>query len=254
MSNAENLLSGLKALGIKNGDKLLVHSSFKSLGYVEGGIETFITALKNAVGENGTLMMPTFTFDNVNTENPVFDIKSTPSCVGKVPEVFRHGNGVVRSLHPTHSLAVWGKDKEYYIKDHYNDTNCLDINSPIFKLKENGGKILLVGCGLKKNTILHGLEIHCKVPYAFKVDYSDPKYHRVYTCIDENDTVHRKEFYHVFAKASGWAHSFDKLGEVFPLNPVKLLDAQCYLFNSDELWNTVEKALKNNPYCLAEKA
>ncbi len=253
MCTTKRIIEDLTALGIKAGDKLLVHSSFKSLGYVEGGIETFINALKQSVGEEGTLMLPTFTYEQVNAKNPVFDIKNTPSCVGMIPEVFRHSNGVIRSLHPTHSLAVWGKDKEYYVENHYKDQNCLDKNSPIYKLVKNGGKILLVGCGLDKNTLLHGLEIHCKVPYAFGVDYSDPKYHRLYTCIDENDNVHRKEFFHVFARESGWAHNFNKLREIMELKPLRFLEAECYIFDAQTLWNTVEKALYQNPYCLAEK-
>ncbi len=253
MHSKQDIVKNLEKLGIKKGDKLLVHASYKALGAVDGGIETVIEAFKEAVGEEGTLMFPTFTYENVNGQNPVFNIKTSPSCVGMVPEVFRHGDGVVRSLHPTHSLAVWGKDKEYYVENHHQDQNCLDKNSPIMKLKNNGGKILLVGCGLKKNTLLHGLEIALKVPYAFGVDFSDPKYHRDYICIDENGEEHKREFFHVFARESGWAHNFDKLAEVIPLNPVKLLDAQTYVFDASKLWNDVEQALKENPYCLAEK-
>lgn len=253
MYSKQDIVKNLEALGIKKGDKLLVHASYKSLGVVDGGIETVIAAFKDAVGEEGTLMFPTFTYENVNRENPVFNIKTSPSCVGMIPEVFRHGKDVVRSLHPTHSLAVWGKDKEYYIENHHKDQNCLDKNSPIMKLKNAGGKILLVGCGLKKNTLLHGLEIACKVPYAFGVDFSDPHYHRDYICVDENGVEHKREFFHVFARESGWAHNFDKLAEVIPLTAVKLLEADTYIFDAQKLWDDVAKALKENPYCLAEK-
>lgn len=253
MYSKQDIVKNLEALGINSGDKLLIHASYKSLGEVDGGIETVIEAFKEAVGKEGTLMFPTFTYENVNGANPVFNIKTSPSCVGMIPEVFRHGKDVVRSLHPTHSLAVWGKDKEYYVANHHNDQNCLDKNSPIMKLKNAGGKILLVGCGLKKNTLLHGLEIACKVPYAFGVDFSDPKYHRDYICVDEKGIEHKREFFHVFARESGWAHNFDKLAEVLPLTTVKLLEADTYIFDAQKLWNDVEKALKENPYCLAEK-
>lgn len=253
MYSKQDIVKNLEALGIKKGDKLLIHASYKSLGAVQGGIETVIEAFKEAVGEEGTLMFPTFTYENVNGQNPVFDIKISPSCVGMIPEVFRKGKDVVRSLHPTHSLAVWGKDKEYYIENHHQDQNCLDQNSPIMKLKIAGGKILLVGCGLKKNTLLHGLEIACKVPYAFGVDFQDPHYHREYICIDENGIEHKREFFHVFARESGWAHNFDKLAEVLPLKTVKLLEADTYIFDAQKLWADVEKALIKDPYCLAEK-
>ena len=240
-------------MGIKKGDALLVHSSFKSLGGVEGGIETLIAALKDTVSAAGTLMLPTFTFRYVNKENPIFNIKETPSCVGMIPEVFRHSDGVVRSLHPTHSLAVWGKDKQWYIKDHINDNTCLGINSPMYKLKERHGKVLLLGCKLARNTILHGLEVHLKPPYAFAVDYSVPEYHRDYTCIDENGNSYTKEFFHAFANECGYDHDFDKLRNIVECNTQKILDADCYLFHAYELWETVKTAMEKDPYCLAKK-
>ena len=72
-------------------------------------------------------------------------------------------------------------------------------------------------------------------------------------CIDENGKEHKKEFFHVFAKATGWHHSLDRLSEIMPCNPVKVLDAESYLFDAKELWNIVEKALSKDPYCLAKR-
>ena len=112
-----DIISDLKKLGICPGDKVLMHSSYKSLGTVDGGIDTFLDALMELLGPDGTLMLPTFTYDYVTLSNPVFDIRYTMSNVGYTTEVFRKKPGVVRSLHPTHSLAVWGKDKEKYIKE-----------------------------------------------------------------------------------------------------------------------------------------
>ena len=242
-ANEQDIINELRKIGIVEGDVLLVHSSFKSLGDVSGGALTVVNALKKGVGENGTLIMPAFTFDYVNKNNPVFDVRYTKSNVGIIPEVFRKSENVVRSLHPTHSLCVWGKDKERYIQNHNEDDTCLGINSPIYKLKENKGKILLLGCGLTKNTILHGLEIFCDLPYACKVDYSDPEYYRNYACIDENDCVYRKEFRHVFAQAVGYEHDFGKLKNIVDLYPQNVLEAECFLFDADELWNTVKNAL-----------
>jgi aminoglycoside 3-N-acetyltransferase len=247
------LLEGLKALGINEGDALLVHSSYKSLGGVDGGIDTVISALKSAVGDSGTLIMPTFTYEYVNASSPVFDVSETPSCVGMITELFRKSEGVIRSIHPTHSLAVWGKDKEYYVRDHRLDKTCLEKNSPIFKLKENHGKIMLLGCPTEKLTLLHGAEIAMSVPYAFTADYNDPRYHREYTCVDEKGNKYTQKFYHVFSKAAGYAHDFNKLSDLIELVPKKLLDADCLLFDASELWNTVCEAMKKDPYCLATR-
>lgn len=252
-TDIEKIVTQLKNMGICEGDALMVHSSYKSLGGVDGGIDTVISGLKLAVGESGTIMMPTFTYEYVNASNPIFDIKNTPSCTGMISEIFRHGEGVVRSLHPTHSLAVWGNDKDYYVGDHWLDKNCLDKNSPIYKLMMRGGKILLIGCPTEKLTLLHGLEIAKGAPYAFKVDYSDPKYHRDYTCIDENGKRYCSEFYHVFSKGVGYAHDFNKLSGIVELNKQKLFCAECYLFNAKKLWDSVSAAMDKDPYCLATK-
>ena len=253
IADEQLIVEELRKAGIEEGDVLLVHSSYKSLGEVSGGALTVVNALKKAVGADGTLMMPTFTFDYVNKNNPVFDVRYTKGNVGIIPEIFRNSENVVRSLHPTHSLAVWGKDKEWFVQNHHDDDTCLGINSPIYKLKENNGKILLLGCGLAKNTILHGLEIFCDLPYACKVDYSHPDFYRNYACVDENDCVHRKEFKHVFAQAMGYEHNFSRLADIVELSPVKILNAESYLFDAKKLWDDVKIALEKNPYALVYK-
>jgi hypothetical protein len=91
------------------------------------------------------------------------------------------------------------------------------------------------------------------VPYAFTADYNDPRYHREYTCVDEKGNKYTQEFYHVFSKAAGYAHDFNKLSDLIELVPKKLLDADCLLFDASELWNTVCEAMKKDPYCLATR-
>ena len=95
----------LQELGVKNGDNLLVHSSLRSLGKVEGGAETVIRGMLEALGGEGTLLFPALSYVAVNAANPVFDVRNTPSCVGALPEYFRTRPGTVRSLHPTHSMS-----------------------------------------------------------------------------------------------------------------------------------------------------
>ena len=71
----------LKAIGIKSGDDLLIHTSYKSSGGMPGGPETLINAIISHLGEKGTLLVPALTFSNVTLENPVFDIRNTPVCI-----------------------------------------------------------------------------------------------------------------------------------------------------------------------------
>ena len=242
------IVKDLRALGVEQGHKLMVHSSYKSLGGVDGGIITFIEALKEAVGGEGTLMFPAFSYDTVNANNPVFDVNNSPCCVGAIPEVFRKADGVKRSVHPTHSIAVWGKDRDEYVRDHHEDNVCVGENSPLYKLKDNSGKILMVGCGITHNTLIHGVECYERPPYAFTVDYSDPTYHRDYTCIHEDGTKTTREFYHMFTEPIGWYQDYDKLRGLLEMREGKVLDADCYLMDAKEVWETVLKKMKEEPY------
>ncbi|MPN36354.1 hypothetical protein SDC9_183863 [bioreactor metagenome] len=83
------ICSDLEALGLHYGDSVLVHSSYKALGY-EGsdGIKTFIDALRDVLGKDGTLLLPSLSYSTVNRARPFFDIRSTPCCVGDIPEFF----------------------------------------------------------------------------------------------------------------------------------------------------------------------
>ena len=103
------LLNDLKRIGIKRGDIICVHSSLKSIGEVDGGANTLIDTLLNVVGEEGTILMPVFTYSFVgNKDAQPFDIKNTGSKTGLVTEIFRKRKGTKRSNHPTHSVvAPW---------------------------------------------------------------------------------------------------------------------------------------------------
>ena len=107
----KQLAEGFEALGIRSGDTLLVHSSLKSL---EGASPAdVIEALLALLGPEGTLMLPTLSYLYANRDNPVFDVRRTPSNVGAIPEYFRTEYPVLRSLCPTHSCAAVGLRAEY---------------------------------------------------------------------------------------------------------------------------------------------
>lgn len=168
----EEIKEGLKTLGIGLGDKFLVHSSLKMMGWVNGGANAVIDALMSLVTSSGTIMMPAFTFPPVE----LFDPKSTPTTLGAIAETFRKHEDVVRSLHPSHSVAVWGKDSEKYADLHL-DSTALGIGSPVHGLIEAHGDILLLGVGHWANSAIHVAEAIAKVPYLnipYSEDYAKP--------------------------------------------------------------------------------
>lgn len=101
------LLEDLDRAGIDPHGMLLCHFSMKKIGPVENGADTVLDALMEYM-KNGLLIVPCHTWSNVNDENPVFDVRETKPCVGLLPDLFRRREGVVRTLHPTHSLCVYG--------------------------------------------------------------------------------------------------------------------------------------------------
>jgi len=149
----------LVKLGVKTGDLLAVHSSLKSIGFVEGGAETVVAALKNVLGLSGTLMMPVF-----NSPVEVFNAREQPSKVGIITETFRKSEGAMRSLHPTHSVAAWGKKAHHIIREHHK-REALGVASPFNRLAKHGGKVLMIGVNFTRCSIIHVAESLAGAPY-----------------------------------------------------------------------------------------
>lgn len=159
----EDLIKDLDRLGIDRNGTLLVHSSYKSIGDVEGSGETVIDALMEYM-KDGLLVFPTHTWREVDAENPRFYVESSPSCIGILPDLFRKREGVIRDYHPTHSVAAIGKDAEEFTSDsHLYDTPC-SRKSPYGKLLDRKAQIMLLGVTHSSNTFIHGVEEWVDIP------------------------------------------------------------------------------------------
>ena len=163
MYTKSSLMNDLERMGIDPKGTLLMHSSMKSIGSVEGGADTVLDALSEYM-KDGLLVLPTHTWSYVNASNPRFDVANSPSCVGILPELFRKRPGVIRSLHPTHSVAALGKDAaEFVAGAELLDTPC-HRESVWGKLLDRQATILLVGVDLRRNTFIHGIEEWVDIP------------------------------------------------------------------------------------------
>lgn len=151
------------AIGVKPGMNLLVHSSLKRVGPVEGGADAIIDALQEVLGPEGTLMMSTVS-GNVNPEQPVFHVEHTPSTVGVLGNVFRKRPGAVRSLHPVHSIVATGPKAEFFTEGHLEASTPWSPDSPYGKLMRSDGFILFLGANFDANTCIHAIEIEARVP------------------------------------------------------------------------------------------
>lgn len=180
--NKEELIKNLKALGLKKGDAVIVHTSLKSIGYVCGGAQTVIEALIDVVGDEGTIMMPTQSWKNLDPETgvhwdadesewdkiranwPAYDKNITPTnTMGAVAEMFRSWPGSIRTEHPARSVCAWGKLAKYLTEEH-TLSNIFGEGSPIAKLYECDAKVLLIGVGYDKNTSIHLADVRAEYP------------------------------------------------------------------------------------------
>jgi aminoglycoside 3-N-acetyltransferase len=168
----ESLNRDLRNIGVAEGDRVIVHTSMRSLGWVNGGAVAYIQALQDAVGAAGSIVMPTQSgdvsdpanwrhpaiprewVDEIKRTMPAYDPAVTPTWrMGTVPEQFRTMPGVIRSNHPSGSFAAWGADAERIVANH--GVQRIGEQSPVARLYDLAGKVLLAGVGYNRNTCFH---------------------------------------------------------------------------------------------------
>ena len=162
MLTKKQVIDGLIDLGLEAGDTVIVHSSLRSFGEVDGGADTVIDAILETIGPDGTLVVPTFNYDP-----GVFDPAATPSVVGMITEAVRIRPEAIRSSHPTHSVAAIGRLAEQITEDH-DRVEAFARNSALHKAARVGGKILQLGVTQTSNSSIHVAEELAQVPYLDK--------------------------------------------------------------------------------------
>jgi aminoglycoside 3-N-acetyltransferase len=242
-ANVNEVMSeDLLILGLRSGGVVMVHSSLKSFGWLPQGAEMVIQALLGALGEYGTLLMPALTYETVRSYNPIFDSRSTPVCVGTIPETFRTRPGTQRSMHPTHSVCGTGPLVDELLSPHIEDSTPCGSNSPFHRLPDFQGQILMLGCGLKPNTSMHAIEELVEPPYLFGKPL-------VYTLIDEEGHITQKEYIrHNFC---GWEQRYDRVGKILDwphLKFGKVGMAPAYLIEASALKAAALAAIRKEPY------
>lgn len=240
----QDLRQGLHALGVRPGMVLMVHSSLSALGRVEGGADTVIEALLEAVGPEGTLLMPAM------GSAPVFKVDETPSGVGTITDAFWRRPEVTRSLHPTHSVAGQGPLVEQLLAGHLDQPTAIGPESPWGRVAQlENGYILLLGCDQDRNTLLHTAEEIVNGAYLNTIerDYLDPE-----------GQVHTK----VLERFPGPHRDFIQLDRLFQqagaLALGRIGQAQCRLMKASEILRLAVEALQrdpaavlcDNPHCL----
>ena len=153
------------SLGIRPGVSLFVHSSVKAVGH-DVRPEEVIALLREAVGDEGTLLFPTFTA----RDKEYFDPGTAPSVMGAASEVFRTMPGTLRSRHPRHPVAAQGPAAVELLEGHEHAIGPCGSGTPFEKHARSGGQILMIGVDLDTLTLLHTAEALLDLPYLFVLD------------------------------------------------------------------------------------
>ena len=188
----DTVIADLHALGLQEGDVLLVHSSLSAVGWISGGAETLIRALLAEVGKSGTLVMPAHSgalsdpglWENppvpaswqepIRNSMPPYDPALTATRgIGVVPELFRLFPGVRRSSHPMDSFCALGPAAEQITANQLLE-NGLGEAGPLARLYDLNARILLIGCGHDSNSSLHLSEHRAEWPGKKRIRQGSP--------------------------------------------------------------------------------
>ncbi|MFH8796287.1 aminoglycoside N(3)-acetyltransferase [Streptomyces sp. NPDC017941] len=178
----DSLAQDLRALGLRPGDTVLVHTSLSSLGWVNGGPEATVLALLDCLGDGGTLVVPAHSGDNsepaewqhppvpaawwpaIRDTMPAYDPRTARTRgMGVLPETVRTWPGAVRSAHPQTSFAALGPRAAALMDGHALDCR-LGERSPLARLEAAGARVLLLGAGFASCTAFHLAEYRLPAP------------------------------------------------------------------------------------------
>lgn len=157
----------LQRMGVREGDCLIVHSSFKALGLALPTPTDVIRTLIETVGREGTVMTPTFTYcySGIWGMRP-YNSTFTPSVyMGIIPETLRFYPGALRSQSPTYSVAAIGMHAKR-LTEGREDACGLGAGSSYEEAYKLGARILLVGVGNDRNSMLHYAEYASGLPIS----------------------------------------------------------------------------------------
>lgn len=247
MISFDKLVSEFRRIGLSNGDVLLVHSSFKSFGGVEGGPQTVIDALMDVLGSEGTLIVPRFNFD-FSTYGTTWDVHSTPSHMGIISEFVRKDPRSKKVFHPIYPFSIIGKYANELIKHRYKGGYSKD--SIFHQLLVYDAKIIQIDKVYKSTTLIHHAE------EILKVDY---KYYKNFTgyVIDENGKKYEDTFNLYVRKIDeGYVTDVLPIGKILEDQGVmkidKIADATIWYMKARDVYDCTVKAIQKNPHVLCK--
>ena len=178
----QGLAQSLRAMGLASGDLALMHCALSRIGWIVGGAQTVLAAVRRVVGPTGTIAMPAHSgqlsdpvewsnppvpsdwVQDIRDHMPIFDPARTPlRGMGQVADAFRAEPGTLRSAHPLVSMMAQGPMAADLVALHPLDFG-LGPDTPWGRLYDAGAKVLLLGAGWTACTALHQAEFRVRTP------------------------------------------------------------------------------------------
>lgn len=242
MLDHQQLLDGFRQTSVKPGDTIIVHTSYKSLGGVEGGADTVIDVMRELVGERGTVLFPAFNFQSW-TETHYWDVLETPSKMGMITELARLRPDAKRTPHPIYSFSVWGaRADEFAAAD---DVEAYGPNSAFAHFHKSNGTIVSIGLDFN-NTF----SMHHYIEYNVGCDYRRIKeFSGIYVGYDR---VPRVKTYSMFVRNSDRVKTYivpgmNELLAAGVIQEVQVGAAKVHFATANDFYDNMSVIVKEHP-------
>ena len=250
MHTKNSLIKDIEQTGIRNTGTLLIHSSMKAIGEVEGGGDTVLDAFIEYMKE-GLLLFPTHSWSSENLRDGIYDPKTEPSCVGILPNLFMKRADAIRSMHPTHSVTAMGSMAQAYVQRDSDVMRNSNVHTPCPRngcfagLYDEEAQLLFLGATLKTNTFIHSIEEWMNIP-----DRINPQSRKIKLLFEDGD-VRKIDLHGHYSTRGNVSKNYDKL--LIPMlhmgiaKEVKIGDAVSYVVEVKPMTDWVIALLKENP-------
>ncbi|MBO7149509.1 MAG: AAC(3) family N-acetyltransferase [Clostridia bacterium] len=242
MNTFDSILRDIKNIGIKENDKIIIHSSMKNVGPTEGGGDTVLDAFCDYLGEEGLVVLPCHTWQSVKEYGNVYDV-NVPSNLGLLPNLFRVREGVYRSLHPTHSMCAFGKGaKEFVDGEIGNDCFCGNGRC-MNKLLDMGAKVLLLGVTLTSCTFFHLIEEQTTLDHYWFND--KPDFYKIR--LDNGEIIDNPVYDTKIDTSKYFDNALSIVKNEKTTRVGKIGEAECILFECQKIYPLIQNLIRQNP-------
>jgi aminoglycoside 3-N-acetyltransferase len=235
-----------KEFQITEGDNLIISSSFGNLN-ASFSPEDLVLLLQEIVGPKGNILMPFYPPGNSYEwakSGKVFNMRTTPSSMGVLTQVFSERSDVYKSKHPTKALVAWGNDAQEIVAGHENSTTPYYWDSPYGWLLKNPSKSL--GIGVPNRPIIHACE--------------DVLFKKMRQYLKNNFTLLIKDYDGTIIEVNTFVHNYQKTKPLKEMNVIlKKMNLStykeaniglsfCYIFNNQELFRNFKNCFIKDYY------